>query len=90
MHGAYFFSSNGFVFAHNDQAVNNTKTNFLFKANDELSIEVEKNQSKIVVKKKGDNKPHELLLKILDEKDWDDLYYGVCLNGVGDKVQILS
>jgi hypothetical protein len=43
-----------------------------------------------VVKKKGDNKPHELLLKILDEKDWDDLYYGVCLNGVGDKVQILS
>jgi hypothetical protein len=90
MHGAYFFSSNGFVFAHNDQTVNNTKTNFLFKTNDELIIEVDQPQSKLVVKKKGDPKPHELLLKILDEKDWDDLYYGVCLNGVGDKLLILN
>jgi hypothetical protein len=43
----------------------------------------------MLVKKKGETKFHELLLKI-EEKDWEDLYFAVCLNGVGDKVQILG
>jgi hypothetical protein len=51
-------SSNGFAYCNNEQNINGSKTNFLFKAGDEITVELDSKESKMLVKKKSDNKSH--------------------------------
>jgi len=90
-HGLFVLSSNGFIYSSGDNTINNTKSLLTFKANEEICLEVDAKENKLIIaKKKNDNKVTEISLKHLSEMDWKELYFCVGMNSVGDKVQLLS
>lgn len=62
----------------------------LFKSGDEITVEVDSKQNRLLLKKKNDTKNVEINLKHIAEIDWKDLYFCVNLSSVGDKVQLLG
>ena len=89
-HGLFVASSNGFIYSSSDQQCNGTKGHPVFKAGDEIIIEVDSKESRLVVKKKNDSKSADISLKHLSASDWKELYFCVGMNSVGDKVQLLG
>ena len=65
-----------------------TMKGFSFAAGDEISVTVKGNE--VSFRKKGDPKAlASLSLKNLNEEQWKQLYFCVCLNGNGDKVELV-
>ena len=62
----------------------------MFKSGDEIIVEVDSKESKLLVKKKSDGKTVDINLKHISEGDWKDLYFCVNMNSIGDKVQLLG
>lgn len=62
-HGLYVAASNGFVYSSGDSQINGTKNHLSFKTGDELGLEVDAKESRLVVKKKSDSKSVEISLK---------------------------
>lgn len=83
-------SSNNFIYSSGDPNLNNTKGGISFKSGDEMIVEVDAKDSKLIVKKKNDSKAVDISLKHISETDWKELYYCVNLGSTGDKVQFLG
>lgn len=80
----------GFVYSHNDEAVNNTKWSLGFRMGDELTLEADHKESRLSLRKKNDAKNYLISLKHLSETDWEDLFFCVSFSAKDDKVQILG
>ena len=83
-------SSSNLIYSSGEAASNNVKGQISFKANDEITVEINAKEKVLVFSKKNYAPTQNISLKHVTEIDWKELYFCVSMNGVGDKVQLIG
>jgi hypothetical protein len=88
-HGCFVLAKNAYTYSHFDKSENMVIKGFAFATGDEISVSAKDNE--VCFKKKSDNKASvSLSLKNVSPQDWKYLYFCACLNGNGDKVELIE